>query len=195
MRDLSLDLAPPPAFMDEADIRAPRRAVQREHAFQRVAIEFIRKVVLPPMWCTAICHENELTQNARARAKARGVQPGVHDLYVCQAPALSTWIELKWGKNTPSEDQKRVGDILWQCGFTPGFAWTIAEILLILRDAKMKLHGNADNLAIEYHARADAAVKRAEINAGKQKPGKRTPVVKEGRSHQKRWARIQGAMR
>ncbi len=166
------DTAPPPAW--QMDDPAPLRSqVQREHAFQRVAIAFIRRVVVPPRWVTAICHENELTENARARAKARGVEPGVHDLYVCQAPGRSVWLELKWGDNTPSKAQLHVALQLDECGIARMFCWSIDEVLAGLKLAAISLHGNAFNLATEYQVHAEAAVAKAEAKAGKPwKPGR-----------------------
>ncbi len=146
---------------------APRVHVAREAVFQRVAIAFINKVVLPPMFVTAIAHENELTDNARARAKARGVQAGIPDLLLFQAPRLICMIELKWGSNKPSDAQVHVSDELWKCGIPRGFAWSMADVLRTLRDAGMTLHGNADNLCVEYQYRAEAAIAKAETNKGK----------------------------
>lgn len=180
--DIGTGSAPAPAYLADEDVytRPPRSHVQREHAFQRVAIAFIRRVVLPPMWVTAICHENELTDNARARAKARGVQPGVPDLYVCQAPGRSVWIELKWGVNRPSAAQKAVAAALGECEIPRGFAWSIFDVLEILkRCASLSSHANADNLAVEFQHRAEAAVARAEINAGKSPRGKSRPRTRK----------------
>lgn len=145
---------------------APRVHVAREAAFQRVAVEFIRRVVEAPMFLTAIAHENELSQNARARAKARGVAGGVPDLYLAQAPQRSAWMELKWGPNRPSDAQKHVAGALGYCGISHGFCWTIHDVLRVLRTSEFILHGNAANIATEYQERAEAAVARAELNAG-----------------------------
>lgn len=130
-----------------------------------VVNQFIERVVLPPMWTTGILHENQLTDNARARAKARGVKPGVFDVYVCQAPARSVWIELKWGKNQPSEDQLEVAAALWRCGIPRDFGRCILDVLTALYAAGLKLHGNASNLAEEFQARSEAAVAKAEARA------------------------------
>lgn len=169
-RSLANDLAPPPAWQDEAPRKDPRVHVQREHHFQPVAIAFINRVMVQPYWVTAICHENELTDNQRARAKKRGVQKGVHDVYVCQRPRRSCWTELKWGNNQPSDAQIGVGNKLDECEIPRGFAWSIHDVLLRLREAAFDLHPNADNLAVEYQARAEAAVREAEIKAVAKKP-------------------------
>lgn len=152
-------------FSTEPNAPVARVHVAREAAFQKVAVEFIRKVVDAPMWLTAIMHENELTDNARARAKARGLMPGVPDLYVCQQPNRSVWLELKWGTNQPSDAQRIVGMALVTCRIYHGFCWTMRDVFDALRHSGFALHGNADNIAIEYQVRAEAAVERAELTA------------------------------
>ena len=160
----------------EPEIPVTRSHVQREQEFQKVAVIFIRKAMLPPMWLTAIAHENEMTDNARARAKARGVQPGVFDVHVYQAPKLVCHIELKWGKNKPSDAQLHVAEELWKCGIPRGFAWSMHDVLRELRAADMRLHGNADNMCIEYQARAEAAVATAEMKASRPRSSTRMRV-------------------
>ena len=169
------DTAPPPAWMgDEAWApKPPRSHVQREHAFQCVVDKFIRKVVLSPMWTTAINHENELTQNARARAKARGTEAGVHDLYVCQGPPAgqlygkSIWIECKWGAGGLTDAQLHVACQLSLCRIPHGVAWSIYDICAHLQLAQFRLHDNLGRWTVEYQARAEAAVRQAEIRAAK----------------------------
>ena len=159
------ETVPAPAFMD-AEIIAPRSHVHREQAFQLIAVQFIRKVVKPPMFVTATVNENEMTDNARARAKARGMVAGLYDLYVAQGGwGKSCWLELKWGKNRPSDAQNNVGAALDACGIPRGYAWSIHQIVEHLRTAGFALHGGADVLAQEYQARAEAAVRKAELRA------------------------------
>ncbi len=170
----------------------PRGHVPRETAgFQPAAVAFIEKVVLPPMFCTAICHENELTENARARARRRGVKSGIFDLQVYQSSSKVVWIELKWGKNTPSEAQKQVAERLWMCAVPHGFAWSIGDVLDILSRSGFRLHGNAKNLAVEYQARAEALVARAEARATK--PRASTPQRSTRRASPAQYARFQKA--
>jgi hypothetical protein len=145
------------------DVPRPARGhVQREQAFQLQAVLFMDRVILPPFWLTAICHENELTDNARARARARGVQPGVPDLYICQHPARTLWLELKWGANKPSDAQEHVAHQLAECLVPCGIAWTVHGVLAALHHAGIRLHGNAANLADEYQERVVSAVLKAE---------------------------------
>ncbi len=165
------DSAPAPALMSD-EIHAPRRNVQREQAFQSIAIRFIRQVVKPPMFVTATVNENEMTDNARARAKARGMVAGLYDLYIAQGGwGKSCWQELKWGKNKPSDAQNNVGAALDACGIPRGYAWSIHELLANLRAAGLALHPGADVLAQEYQARAEAAVRKAELRAAAPRKG------------------------
>jgi hypothetical protein len=151
------------------DVPRPARGhVQREQAFQLQVVLFLDRVILPPYWVTAICHENELSDNARARARARGVQPGVPDLYVCQSPGgraggpRTLWLELKWGSNKPSDAQEHVARRLIECCVPCGTAWRMTDVLVALHHAGIRLHENAANLADEYQHRAEAAVLKAE---------------------------------
>lgn len=185
------DTVPAPAFMSDEDI-APRSHVQREHAFHSVADRFIDRVVLEPKWTTGINHENELTDNARARARGRGVKSGVHDIYICQAPGRSCWLELKWGGNRASDAQQAVGRALDACGIPRGFAWSIHQILEHLRAAGFALHGGAAVLAQEYQARAEAAVRKAEMKAPR-KVGKSRPRTRFT-ARDRKAAGIYGAM-
>lgn len=141
--------------------------VQREHEFQGVVDRFLDRVVLRPFWTTGVNHENELTDNARARARGRGVKGGVPDVYVAQAGGRSLWIELKWGKNQPSDAQIAVHKALADCTIPRAFCWSIPEVLTALRDAGFAVHLNATNIAAEYQARAEAAVAKAELRASK----------------------------
>ena len=159
-----------------------RRHVQREAVFQAVANKFVRAVVLPPMWTTGINHENELTENARARAKARGVESGVFNSYVCQSPGLSCFIEYKWGGNKPSDAQMHVAQKLALCLIPRGFAWSMYDVLHHLRHAGFALHANAERWVVEYQAHAEAAVAQAELRAEAKADRPRAPGVPRRRT-------------
>src|ERR1041385_532829 len=58
---------------------------QREFRLQTWADRFIDRVVLPPMFTTAIDAASQATDNQRARAAARGVKFGMPDALVIQA--------------------------------------------------------------------------------------------------------------
>src|ERR1700677_291103 len=138
------DTALPPALMDMAEITGPTKRVhvQREAAFQAMVDRFLDRVVLQPFFTTGIRHENEQTDNARARARGMGVRAGVPDIYVCQYGCRSLWIECKWGDNTPSDAQVAVRTALLGCMIPAEFCWTMADVLAALRGAKFTLHAN-----------------------------------------------------
>jgi hypothetical protein len=179
--------------------RQPKHIVHREQVFQEVAVQFIRKVVLPPMFVAATVNENEMTDNARARAKRRGMVSGLYDLYIAQSPGVSMWQELKWGKNGPSSNQNEVGDMLDRCQIYRAFAWSIHDIHDNLQLVGFALHGGAGVLAVEYQARAEAAVMAAELKVAK-KNATVSPALYKQRSRAatpsrtRRWAKIQRAM-
>lgn len=156
----------PGGLWQPADEPPVRRAhVAREAAFQMQVVHFLERVLVPPFFYTAIAHENELSENARARARARGVKPGVPDLFIFQYPACRLWLELKWGNNKPSDAQKFTGQRLAEAGVDGAFIWTVHQVLVALEAAGFQLHGNARNLATEYQQRAEAAVLKAEQRA------------------------------
>lgn len=142
-----------------------KRNVPREAIFQAWVDRFIDRVVLQPMHVTGILGENQLTDNARARARARGIKSGVHDVYVAQMGARSLWIELKFGSNKMSDAQREISRQLTACGIHNACCNDMGEVLYALRNSGFQLHANADNLATEYQARADAAVRAAEDKA------------------------------
>ncbi len=196
------DTVPAPAFLDDGEIAGrPTKAIaHKEAAFQEVAVQFIRKIVLPPMFVAATVNENEMTDNARSRAKKRGMVSGLFDLYIAQAPHISMWQELKWGKNTLSENQLIVAVALDLCGIPRGAAWSIHNVLSNLREAKFTLNPAAPVLAVEYQARAETAVREAELKAAAKNSGA-SPVLYKQRSRAptpsrtRRWAKIQQGMR
>lgn len=154
-----------PVYLEDFDEKTPRKHVPREAAFQRVVNDFLGRVLVPPFFKTGIQHENELTDNARARARKRGVLSGVPDVYVAQHGGRSAWLELKWGKNPASDNQEAVHAALHKCGIAAEVCRSIHDVLKMLRIELFDLHPNAANLATEYQARAEAAVAKEEAKA------------------------------
>lgn len=140
-----------------------------EHRFQSWTDRLLDRVVLPPMWTTAIDHAHQTTDNARARARGRGIKSGIPDVYVCQGdPTRSAWIELKRGKNGTSAAQDDVHAALSACGIPVFVAYDLAEVLTALRVAGFRLHPNAENICTELTARLDASDRGAKA-AGRTK--------------------------
>lgn len=139
------------------DPPAPRkRPDQREHRLQAFADRLIDRVVLPPMFTTAVDQAGEETQNQRARAMGRGVKYGVPDIYTAQ-DGKSCWIELKVGTNKPTPRQWGVIEALNAAGVFTRHATSLREVLSILQHAGFRLHGNAENICTELTARWHAA--------------------------------------
>lgn len=179
-------------LIDIPDPKSPRRNIQREHIFQAIVDRFLDRIVLQPFWTTGINHENELTDNARSRARGRGVKGGVPDVYIAQIPGRSAWIELKWGSNQLSGPQTDVRRQLTACGIPIFSAWSMDDVLAALLTADFSLHGNAVNLATEYQARAEAAIAKAEAKAATPyRPGK-PRVVKPTAARTRRVEGVRG---
>ena len=89
---------------------------QREHRLQAMVDRLIDRIVMQPMFVTGIDHASQTTENARARARGRGIKPGVADVFVCQGePPKVLWMELKRGTQ-PTEAQLVFQRSMRACG-------------------------------------------------------------------------------
>ena len=108
----------------------------REHRLQAFADRFIDRVVLPPMFTSGIDHASQSTDNARARARGRGIKFGLADCFVVQASVIGSkvlFIEYKRGSK-PSGNQEAVAQALAACNIPTAFCTTIKEVGLALLD-------------------------------------------------------------
>lgn len=144
-----------PAF--GPDPRAPKRRRSPEHTFQAWVDRFLDRVVLPPMFTTGIDHAaTDMAHIGRRSAlQGRGVRFGLPDVYVCQAPRTSVWLELKRG-SVVSSTQAGVHVAMERAGQDVAVCHTMLQVLLALRAAGFDLHQNANALAAEYEARVEA---------------------------------------
>ena len=126
-----------------------------EARFQAFTCRFLDRVVIPPMWFTSIEHAASDMRNMgrRASLQARGVVFGCPDLTVMQ-PGAQCWLELKRGKNQATEAQKATHKAMQLAGQSVFVVRTMSEVLAALRLSGFRLHDNAENLAVEYEARA-----------------------------------------
>ena len=144
----------------------------KEWRLQSFVDRFIDRVVLPPMWVTGIDHASNVTDNARARARGRGIKSGVPDVYVAQGhPARTAWIELKRGTK-PSDAQLAVFHALDACEVPCFVATDIKGVLVALHAAGFRLHGNAVNITAEIEAKLEAADRAAAEEAPRKFSGK-----------------------
>ena len=139
----------------------------REHRLQAFADRFIDRVVLPPMFTSGIDHASQSTDNARARARGRGIKFGLADCFVVQMQIYGNgskvmFIEYKRGSK-PSGNQEAVAKALAACNIPTAFCTTIRDVWLALLDHGFQLHGNALNISREIEERLDAADRAAEV--------------------------------
>lgn len=132
---------------------------------------FIDRVVLPPMFTTAIEHGSQETAgNVRRSAQfmARGGKFGLPDTIVMQGAApgtKNTWehcraicfIEYKRGSGKLSTRQEGIHEALRRVGVLVHVARSIDDVFDALRGSSFDLHPNAKNIAIEYEERLMAS--------------------------------------
>lgn len=137
-----------------------------EARLQAWADRFIDRVVLPPMFTTAIDVGREWVSVQHAMShKARGTVFGLPDALVAQGDGqeLSTvaWIEYKRGTRLTAR-QVAAHTALQRVGFHVYTASSISDVLDALRLAGFRLHGNAASIAVEMEERLLASDRVAE---------------------------------
>lgn len=136
----------------------------REHRLQSFADRFIDRVVLPPMFTSAIDAASMTTDNARARAAGRGVKFGLPDTFVAQGDGLGLtqiiFIEYKRG-SALTERQKSVHAAMQAAGISVFTATSIYDVHQALWCAGFRLHGNSGNICDEIEERLAAADRKA----------------------------------
>ena len=159
------------------DPKPKHRLDQPEHRLQGWVDRFLDRVVLPPCFITAVDQAGEETMNQRARAQGRGLKFGIPDHWVYQAdPLVVVAIELKAGHGIVSSRQEDRIRALRKAGVHADAAWSIRDVLEIVRRAGIRLHGNADNIAHEITERWLASGEAAKTK----KPMVRARVEKGG---------------
>lgn len=111
---------------------------------------------------------------AWSMAVARGVKDGTGDHLVVQGdPVRLLWIECK-GETCATPAQVGTADAYERCGvMTVRECRTMAQVVAGLRVAGVRLHGNTDNLVVEYQERADAALRELKLRKGEPAPKKK----------------------
>ena len=117
-----------------------------EDALQVAAVEFCRVAIKRPDRFWFVPNGANLSKAQAGKFKAMGLTPGVSDLHFAwafgsqrQYPAFGT-IELKWGKNTETAEQKQFGADMIALGHTYRACWTIEEVVQTLTDWGVTLH-------------------------------------------------------
>jgi hypothetical protein len=140
-------------------------ATQRkpEWSLQAWQHKFLEKVVLPPCEIRGfdVASAAMASPATRLAQLGRGVKPGSFDHLVVQGdPLVVVGFEWKAGRNTSRDAQDATADAYERCGVAAiRDCRTVRQALDGLRRAGIRLHGNADNIALEYQARVDAALR------------------------------------
>jgi hypothetical protein len=111
----------------------------------------------PPAIHSAIEHARRFDGTAEERMaqasfwKGQGVLPGISD-YMLWARGKCVAVELKWGRNTPTEAEKAFGCAMIGNGFDWFPAWSVAEVDARMREIFPDLPRSMSILAMEYDA-------------------------------------------
>jgi hypothetical protein len=155
-------------------------AIQRKPEWIRQAelFRFLERVLLPPCEVRCIDQANAAmaNMNTRMMALGRGCKPGTSDVMLWQGePAVMAAIEVKH-EGSERAGQGAFAEALERCGFhAVRECRTTAEALAGLRHAGFRLHGNADNLAVEYQARIEAGLRELAARKGGAGPKRKAP--------------------
>jgi hypothetical protein len=146
-------------------------ATQRKPEYVRQVwiAHFLERALLPFCEVRSVDAANRDMANISTRMMALGrfVKPGTSDILVWQEPRLFMGIEVKHeGKETDA--QRAFAVIMQRVGFhVARECRSMADVLTGLRAAGMRLHANAENLAVEYEERMQAGLREL---ASKAKP-------------------------
>jgi hypothetical protein len=155
----------------EAPVERMSGALQRkpEWSFQAWLHRFLNRAVLQPCEIRGIDKAGAARNvNSWSMAVGRGVKDGTPDHEVVQGnPLVVVKIECKHGDGGSTAAQEGTATAYERCGVTViRDCRTMQQALRGLRLAGTRLHANADNLAVEYQARADAALRELELRKG-----------------------------
>lgn len=148
------------------------------HVFGRNGL--VERIVIERGWSTAVETGTWLkgaTDNARMmheeRRKKRGIRPHALDGWVYGAESGEfVHIELKYGDGRLTTGEESTMTALTAQGIPNAVCWTVLEVYRFLCTTRLRLHGNAANIAAECEARWRAA---DELERGKPEPKKRAP--------------------
>ena len=156
---------------DAAEGRKPRAPmIHREHFLQEQALAFANAAIDLPRHAfrfMAFDRSQATGEFSFQREMARGHVPGTFDnLTVLPAEYASPWVEFKWPGNHPSDPQMDMWWFLNSIGHWAFFAWTIDHYRLALAASGVPLRPGAAVMAMQYQAKAEANIARAEQRAG-----------------------------
>lgn len=151
------------------------------HVFGRNGL--IERIVTERGWHTAVETGTYLpgaTQQQRfnheERRKKRGIKPSALDGYVYgRESGEFVHIELKYGDGSLTQGERDTMTALAVQGIPNFCCWTVTEVYEFLKTTRLRLHGNAANIAAEIEARwraADELVRGKDAPKKKRAPGK-----------------------
>lgn len=168
-----------------------------------VTSRFLNAALEPPFYVTALADDDEgqRTMMQRVRGKERGQEPGQLDFDVWQGREtvvgvvpIITKLELKRGKNKPSDNQVTTIKKLMACGGHPVIAWTLRDVYRGLFRIGFRFRGNVETLLQKHEADLEALDRTAELTLAGAAPAKKSRTRKTparftaGKQFQKRAA-------
>lgn len=141
----------------------------------------IERVVDEPGWFTSVetgTYMKDATRqqrfNKEERRKKRGIKPNALDGYVYgRLSGVMAHIEIKYGDGRLTTGEHDTITALNTQGIPNECCWTVLEVYEFLKTTRIRLHGNAANIAVEVEARWRAA---DDLARGELPPKKRAPA-------------------
>lgn len=170
--------------MSEETTTPTRRPYVSNKGEQRLSIatdRFLRRTLVSPFYITAI-HDSdggERSIQQRVRDKNRGIAKGQLDWMVVQTGVYRS-LELKHGKNKPTDAQRQTISDLTACGFPPVVAWSLREVYAGLAAAGFRFAPNVETVLQHCEALLAGWDREADLITSGQVVKKRTAPRKPG---------------
>src|SRR6185437_7393310 len=153
-----------------------RRPIDREHILQKHIKKFAEEAVIGGEFL-AFDRAKKAGRFTHIRERARGVRKGNADTLLRVPTHPGIWCEIKWGKNTPDDDQiefsrrmKAVGDIWF-------WTTTVTAYFTKLKELGVQMRANAALIATDHDARVLGEIMREEAKRGAVPKVARTKTV------------------
>jgi hypothetical protein len=125
---------------------------QPEHALQVQCVKFVRDCVAADHEFWACDRSKKQSELQHVREKSRGIRAGVSDTTLAVVGMPEIYIELKAGKNTPTDAQKDFGARMWRVGRKWYWANSVEFFRECLVAAGVPLRPNAHIVAMHLDA-------------------------------------------
>lgn len=164
---LGNDVVRPPAFIDDAEIQAPkRRAIEREHILQKHVRLFVRDAIDGAEFF-AFDRSAARGKFTHMREQGRGVRKGTPDTLLRVRGVVPVWCELKAPGNKPDPAQIEIGRRLQAVGDVWFWATTVEQYREGLASAGVPMRANAAVVAQHHDACVSGVIGKAEQARGK----------------------------